>query len=97
VPGNNVNGNNDVLMTIAALDRLCVLAHPPERFRDRVKVGQPVEVESAWLQERIQGRLEQIDVGGFTVRDSVNIRATIPNPGERLRADMLVRLRIMVP
>jgi cobalt-zinc-cadmium efflux system membrane fusion protein len=96
VPGNFYDAKAGLLVLVP-IDRLCVLAHLPERFQDRVKVGQPVEVESAFLEEKIQGTLEKIDVGGFTVRDTVNIRATIPNPGERLRADMLVRLRIMVP
>jgi RNA polymerase sigma factor (sigma-70 family) len=93
----NFYGTKDVLLVLASLDRLWVLADLPARFRDRVKLGQPVEVQSAALEEKIRGRLEQIDVSGFVNLDCVKIRATVANPGGRLKADMPVRLRIVVP
>jgi RNA polymerase sigma factor (sigma-70 family) len=96
VPG-NFYGNNDVLMILAPLDHLWVVANLPERLRDRVQVGQRAEVEFPFLEQKLSTLVDYVADEVTQHTRSIMIRAAIPNPGARLKADILMRLRIMMP
>ena len=96
VPG-NLYDVSSTLMVIAPLDRLWVWGNVYENDIDKVKVGQVLEVQFPYLDEKIMGKVEyisnQVDPGTHAIR----VRATIPNPQGRLKSDMLVRTMLEIP
>ena len=79
VPG-NLYDVTSTLMVIAPLDHLWVWGNVYENDIDKVKVGQVLEVQFPYLDEKIRGKVEyisnQVDPGTHAIR----VRASIPNP-----------------
>jgi cobalt-zinc-cadmium efflux system membrane fusion protein len=96
VPG-NLYDTTSVLMVIATLDHFWVWVNVYEGDLRAVQVGQVLEIEFPFLNQHLSGKLEyvanEVDPGTHAVR----VRATIPNSGGVLKADMLVRSLLEIP
>jgi RNA polymerase sigma factor (sigma-70 family) len=94
VPG-NLYDHNDVLIVLANVDTLVVWATLSQADRARVKVGQRCSVELPYVAGSIPREVDYIaeqptrDMPGM-----FRVRLKIPNAEGRLKADMLVRVRI---
>jgi cobalt-zinc-cadmium efflux system membrane fusion protein len=92
VPG-NLYDPNDVLMTLATVDHLIVWASLSQADRARVQKGQRCLVELPFLAATILS--EVVYIADQPTRDGmVRFRLKVPNVDGRLKADMLVRVRI---
>src|SRR4029079_11435001 len=96
VPG-NLYDVSSTLMVIAPLDRLWVWGNVYENDIDKVKVGQVLEVQFPYLDEKIMGKVEYISNRVDPGTHAIRVRASIPNPEGRLKADMLVRTMLEIP
>lgn len=96
VPG-NLYDEEDTLLVIAPLDHLWVWGNVFESDLDLVHLGQKWEIQFPFLRDRLPGRVEyisnQVDPGTHAVR----IRTSIPNPGGRLKSNMLVQGVLEIP
>jgi RNA polymerase sigma factor (sigma-70 family) len=93
VPGKFYTTRSD-FMVIAPLDHLWVLADIPEKYRDQLRLGQTLEIESPLLPSKIQAQVEYVaDEASLDTRD-IKIRTSIPNPESRLKAGMMLRMRV---
>ena len=94
VPGNLCH-NKDVLMVVAPVDHFLVWVRLPKKDLAQVKEGQACEVLFPYLDRRITTKVDRIIEGEAPDRPAtVLMRMTIPNPDGRLKADMLVRVRL---
>jgi cobalt-zinc-cadmium efflux system membrane fusion protein len=93
----NLYDHDDVLLVISPMDHLWVWGYVFESDLDLVHQGQDWEIEFPTLNERLHGKIEyianRVDPGTRAVR----VRTAIPAQGGRLKADMLVRGRLMIP
>jgi cobalt-zinc-cadmium efflux system membrane fusion protein len=96
VPGNLYDAN-DTLLVIAPLDRLWVWGHVFESDIDQVRLGQPWQVRFPHLDLSLRGTIEHISTGVDPRTHTVRIRTSVPNPGGRLKSDMLVRGMLELP
>ncbi|SIN71670.1 membrane fusion protein, cobalt-zinc-cadmium efflux system [Singulisphaera sp. GP187] len=96
VPG-NLYDDNDTLLVIAPLDRLWVWGHVFESDLDLVKLGQSWEVRFPFLEHQLHGKVELISNRVDPDTHAVKIRTSIPNPGQQLKSDMLVRGMLEIP
>ncbi len=96
VPG-NLYDNNDVLMVIAPLEHLFVWVNVYEKDLAKVFVGQHMEVTFPFLSQAIETELQYISPAVSKETRAIRIRATIPNVGGRLKADMRVRAALEIP
>jgi cobalt-zinc-cadmium efflux system membrane fusion protein len=96
VPGNFYETGSE-LMVIAPLDHLWVLANVFELDQDKVKVGQKMEIQFPFLEQKIMGRVQYVANEVSKDTRAVQVRATIPNPKGELKADMLVRAILEIP
>jgi membrane fusion protein, heavy metal efflux system len=87
----NFYETTNVLMTIAPLDHLWVWVNVFELDQDKVKKDQTMEIQFPFLAERVQGKVQYVANEVSKDTRAVRVRATIRNPGGRLKADMLVR------
>jgi cobalt-zinc-cadmium efflux system membrane fusion protein len=90
VPGNFYE-TSDVLMVIAPLDHLWVWVNVYELDQDKVGVGQTMEIQFPFLEEKIQGRVQYVANEVAKDTRAIKIRAQVPNPNTRLKSDMLVK------
>jgi membrane fusion protein, heavy metal efflux system len=95
-PGNFYE-STDVLMEVAPLDHLYVLVNVYELDQDKVRVGQTIEIQFPFLAQRIKGLVDYVAPEVSKDTRAVKIRATIPNPDARLKADMLVKAMLDIP
>jgi cobalt-zinc-cadmium efflux system membrane fusion protein len=93
----NFYDENDVLMVIAELDHLWVLANVYEVDQAKVSVGQKMEIQFPFLQTRAEGTVEYVSSEVSRETRAVQVRASIPNPGGKLKADMLVKAILEIP
>lgn len=93
----NFYDTSSVLMVIAPLDHLWVLVNVYELDQDKVKVGQTMEIEFPFLQETVRGTVQFVANEVSKDTHAVNVRASIPNPKARLKADMLVKAKLDIP
>lgn len=93
----NFYETSTVLMVIAPLDHLWVLVNVYELDQDKVKVGQTMEIQFPFLQETIRGTVQYVANEVSKDTRAVKIRASIPNPGARLKSDMLVKAMLDIP
>lgn len=93
----NFYETSTVLMVIAPLDHLWVWVNVYELDQDKVKVGQTMEIQFPFLQEKIQGTVQYVANEVSKDTRAVKIRASIPNPGARLKSDMLVKAMLDIP
>jgi membrane fusion protein, heavy metal efflux system len=96
VPGNFYESTS-VLMVIAPLDHLWVWVNVYELDQDKVRNGQTMEIQFPFLEQTIQGKVQYIANEVSKDTRAVKIRATIPNPGTRLKSDMLVKAMLEIP
>ena len=96
VSGNFYDGMS-VLMVIAPMDRIWVWGNLFEKDQDKVRLGQAVEVRFPFSDRVVEGKVEQVETRVDPVTRTVRLRATIPNPGGGLKADMLVGATVMIP
>lgn len=96
VPG-NLYDDNDTLLVIAPLDRLWVWGHVFESDLDLVKLGQSWEVRFPFLEHQLHGKVESISNRVDPDTHAVKIRTSIPNQGNQLKSDMLVRGMLEIP
>jgi RNA polymerase sigma factor (sigma-70 family) len=89
--------SNDTLLTIANVDHLWVWASLPADLRARVEAGQDCEVEFPNSDlKTLAGTIEYIaEQTSPDTPSKFQIRLTIPNPERRLKADMLVRVKVL--
>ncbi|WP_406696758.1 efflux RND transporter periplasmic adaptor subunit [Singulisphaera sp. Ch08] len=93
----NFYETSTVLMVIAPLDHLWVLVNVYELDQDKVKVGQTLEIQFPFLAEKIEGKVQYVANEVSKETRAVKIRASIPNPGARLKSDMLVKAILDIP
>jgi cobalt-zinc-cadmium efflux system membrane fusion protein len=93
----NFYDDMDVLMVIAPLDHLWVLANVYEVDQAKVAVNQKLEIHFPFLQQTIQATVEFVSSEVSRETRAVQIRASIPNRGGRLKSDMLVKVVLQVP
>ena len=94
VPG-NFYGPKDVLLMVAPIDHFLVWTSIPSKDVAHVKVGQACEVLVPFLDQTIATKIDYIS---REVRDKtetvLRIKLKVPNVEGRLKADMLVRVRL---
>lgn len=93
----NFYETSTVLMVIAPLDHLWVLVNVYELDQDKVKVGQTLEIQFPFLADKIEGKVQYVASEVSKETRAVKIRASIPNPGARLKSDMLVKAILDIP
>lgn len=93
----NFYETSTVLMVIAPLDHLWVMVNVYELDQDKVKVGQTLEIQFPFLAEKIEGKVQYVANEVSKETRAVKIRASIPNPGARLKSDMLVKAILDIP
>jgi cobalt-zinc-cadmium efflux system membrane fusion protein len=93
----NFYETSTVLMVIAPLDHLWVMVNVYELDQDKVKVGQTLEIQFPFLAEKVQGKVQYVANEVSKETRAVKIRASISNPGARLKSDMLVKAMLDIP
>jgi membrane fusion protein, heavy metal efflux system len=93
VPG-NLYDRNDTLLTIAQGDSLWVFASINERDLHKVKVGQNMTVRFPFDGGSMKAKVEHIGPQIDRERHTVKIRTSVPNPDQRIKAGMLVRMEL---
>jgi cobalt-zinc-cadmium efflux system membrane fusion protein len=96
VPG-NLYDNNDVLMVIAPLDHLFVWANVYEADQAKVAVGQDLEVRFPYMERIVLAKVEYLASEVSKDTRAILLRASIPNPDGKLKADMLARADLKIP
>jgi cobalt-zinc-cadmium efflux system membrane fusion protein len=97
VVSGNYYDTSDVLMIIAPLDHLWVLVNVYELDQDKVAKDQTMEIQFPFLERKIQGKVQYVANEVSKDTRAVKVRATIPNPGGQLKADMLVKAFLDIP
>jgi cobalt-zinc-cadmium efflux system membrane fusion protein len=94
----NLYDTSSVLMVLAPLDHLWVLLNVYELDQDKVRVGQTMEIRFPFLeQEKIKGTVQYVANEVSKDTRAIKIRATITNPGGRLKADMVLKAILDIP
>jgi len=96
VPG-NYYGAKDELMEIAPLDHLLVRGSVSELDADKVEVGQTLHVIFPYSDQTIGARVAYIDKAIDPDTRAASFRALIPNPEQRFKAGMFVRILLEIP
>jgi len=97
VVAGNLYDNSNVLMGIAPLDELWVWVNVYERDQGKVALGQRMIIQFPFLEQSAHGTVEFVASEVSRESRAVQARASIPNPGGRLKADMLVKAVLEVP
>ncbi|MFI5457571.1 MAG: sigma-70 family RNA polymerase sigma factor [Isosphaerales bacterium] len=93
VPG-NLYDNNDVLMVIAPLDHFFVWMNVNEADQAKVSVGQDLEIRFPYMDRTILAKVQYVASEVSKDTRAIKLRACIPNVDGKLKADMLVRVRL---
>jgi cobalt-zinc-cadmium efflux system membrane fusion protein len=94
----NLYDTSSVLMVLAPLDHLWVLLNVYELDQDKVRVGQTMDIRFPFLeQEKIKGTVQYVANEVSKDTRAIKIRATIKNPGGRLKADMVLKAMLDIP
>ncbi len=96
VPGNYYD-SKDTLLTIAPLDHLWVRGAVSELDADKVEVGQKITVIFPFSHRAIESKIDYIDKAIDPDTRSAKFRATIPNPGGKVKAGAFVKVQVHVP
>jgi cobalt-zinc-cadmium efflux system membrane fusion protein len=97
VVAGNLYDNSDVLLVIAPLDELWVWVNVYERDQGKVALGQRMIIQFPFLEQSSHGRVEFVASEVSRESRAVQARASIPNPGGRLKSDMLVKAVLEIP
>lgn len=85
------------IVTLQALDPIHVDFFLPQQALAQLKVGQKIAaVVDTWPKETFAGEITAINPKVDTATRNVQIRATLPNPDERLLPGMFARVEIVV-
>ncbi len=95
VPGNFYD-QTALLLTLSPMDELWVWGNVFESDQDKVHIGQKWEIVLPYSNERFEGKVESISNGVDPETRTLRIRASIPNPGNTLKARMLVRAILQI-
>ncbi len=96
VPGNYYESGS-LLMTTAPLDHLWVWVNLYAIDQDKVRLGQIMEIDFPFLDDKIRGKVEYIANEVAKDTRAVRVRASIPNLDGRLKSDMVVRAFLEIP
>jgi cobalt-zinc-cadmium efflux system membrane fusion protein len=100
VQGNYYDSSSGTaLLTIAPLDHLWVRGGVSELDAEKVEVGQTVKVILPFsvTDREIPSKVDYIDKAIDPDTRSAKFRATIPNPGGRVKAGAFVKVQVQVP
>jgi cobalt-zinc-cadmium efflux system membrane fusion protein len=97
VVAGNLYDNSNVLMVIAPLDELWVWVNVYERDQGKVALGQRMIIQFPFLEQSSHGTVEFVASEVSRESRAVQARASIRNPGGRLKADMLVKAVLEIP
>lgn len=97
VVAGNLYDADDTLMIITPIDHLWIWGNIFESDIDLVSIGQTWEIKFPFLKESLRGKVEYISHHVDPATRAVRIRTSIPNPGGRLRADMMVSGTLGIP
>jgi len=89
--------STDVLMEVAPIDHLHVLLNVYELDQDKVKVGMNLMIHFPFLEKDITGKVEYVASQVSKDNRAVKVRASVNNPGGRLKSDMLVTASLEIP
>ncbi len=93
-PGALVNPGAPIV-TLDDLSSVRVDFPVPEQYLSQLRVGQPVEARAdAYPEETFRGRIAQLDTRVDERTRSITARAEFPNPGQRLKPGMMIRVAI---
>ena len=93
----NFYETSEVLMVIAPLDHLWVWLNVYEIDQDKVRVGQTLQIQFPFLSKEVNGQVSYVANEVSKDTRAVQVRATIPNPDGKLKADMLVKAMLEIP
>jgi membrane fusion protein, heavy metal efflux system len=96
VVSGNIYDDGDIMLAIAPNDHLSVWGNVFEHDLDLVEIGQKWDVRFGFLDNNLAGIVEYISPNVDPAAHAVKIRTTIPNPGGKLKADMLVQGNLQV-
>jgi membrane fusion protein, heavy metal efflux system len=96
VPGNFYDQTN-IMLTISPMTELWVWGNVFESDQDKVHIGQRWDILFQFSKEQFAGKVESIANGVDPDTRTLRIRASIPNPGQHLKARMLVRAILQIP
>ena len=94
---NNYYESTDVLMEIAPLDHLWVWVNVYEIDQDKVEVGQTMQIQFLSHEQKVEGKVDYVASEVSQDTRAIKVRAEIPNPGSRLKSDMLVKAMLEIP
>ena len=97
VVAGNLYDNSNVLMVIAPLNELWVWVNVYERDQGKVALGQRMVIQFPFLEQPAYGKVEFVASEVSRESRAVQARASIPNPGGRLKSDMLVKAVLEIP
>lgn len=84
------------IVTLQSLDSLYADFNLPERFLDRLEVGQPVRVRvSAWPEAAFDGEINAVSVKVDPSSHNVAVQALVNNPEHRLRPGMFADVEVL--
>jgi cobalt-zinc-cadmium efflux system membrane fusion protein len=86
-----------VVMVISPMDKLWVWGDVYEKDQADVHLGQTWEVSFPNLDIKVAGKIEHIAARFDTNTRTLKIRASIPNPNSKLKADQRVRATLEIP
>jgi membrane fusion protein, heavy metal efflux system len=86
-----------VVMVISPMDKLWVWGDVYEKDQADVHLGQTWEVSFPSLDLKLKGTIEHIAARFDTNTRTLKIRASIPNPNSKLKADQRVRATLNIP
>ena len=95
VPGNFYDMAN-ILLTISPMNKLWVWGNVFESDQDKVHIGQKWDIVFQFTKEKFEAHVESIANGVDPETRTLRIRASIPNPGQNLKARMLVRAILQI-
>jgi cobalt-zinc-cadmium efflux system membrane fusion protein len=84
-------------MVIAPLNELWVWVNVFERDQGKVALGQRMVIQFPFLEQPAYGKVEFVASEVSRESRAVQARASIPNPGGRLKSDMLVKAALEIP
>ncbi len=97
VVAGNYYDAKDELMQIAPLDHLLVRGGVSELDADKVEVGQTLHVVFPYSDQTVAARVAYIDKAIDPATRAASFRALIPNPDQRFKAGMFIRILLEIP
>jgi cobalt-zinc-cadmium efflux system membrane fusion protein len=93
-PGQLLQAGTTACFTVADLSRVWVMAHIFGSDLAAVKVGDPAEIDTGVTSSKFAGKVDNISALIDPDTRSVVVRVVVDNPGDFLKKQMYVRVRI---